>query len=170
MTTSRSRTGPVLGLALLAAVPAFAQEIRLPSGHAARLFDVVLEAGVLGTRAPLVGSAAEDEASDPADWGTGPLDEAEGETVPPTGGVARFRLVVTDLGQPGAEWGDVAGDFLWLCESVALPALAANGWQATEVVVALSDREVPFGTMDPEAIQFFEGFQIEGGVCVPQAF
>ena len=64
----------------------------------------------------------------------------------------------------------MAADFAWVCAELALPALAANGWAPTEVVVALSDRETDFGVLDPEATQFFEGFRIEDGACVPQAF
>jgi hypothetical protein len=88
----------------------------------------------------------------------------------PLSGLARFRLVVPNLGGEGASFEDVVADFPWLCEEVALPALAANGWTPTEVVVSLSDRETAFGTPDPEAVQFFEGFRIADGACVPQAF
>jgi hypothetical protein len=93
-----------------------------------------------------------------------------GEPGAALGGVARFRLSVQGLGGEGAGYDAVVGDFLWLCEQVALPALAANGWTPTEVVVALSDREVAFGTTDPDAVQFFEGFRIAEGACIPQAF
>ena len=64
----------------------------------------------------------------------------------------------------------MAGDFLWVCEALALPALAANGWETAEVAVSLADREVPFGATDPDSVQFFEGFRVEAGACVPQAF
>ncbi len=163
----------VLGALLLAGAAA-AQELALPSGHPAVLYDVVLEQGAAGTRAP-------DAFTDPEAGteigvealGEEPLD-AEAPAAPASaggfGGVARFRLVVPGLGGEGAAWEDVAGDFAWVCETVALPALEANGWAPTEVVVALSDREVPFGEMDPEAVQFIEGFRVEGGACVPQAF
>jgi hypothetical protein len=176
MTTSHSEA---LALALLLAgvggTEAGAQELVLPSGLSARLFDVVLEAGSAGTMAPdaFTDPEAGPEASEEA-LGDGPLDEGQGgaATVPPDGlgGVARFRLVVEGLGAEGAGWEAVAGDFAWLCERVALPALASNGWTPTEVVIALSDRETPFGEFDPEAVQFIEGFRIAEGACVPQAF
>jgi hypothetical protein len=161
-------------MALGIAGPLAAQEVQLPSGHSATLYDVVLEAaeGVMAPDAGLdpealpEGDLAEDE----------PLDQpppAGPEAVPAgaaTGGLARFRLVVPGLGGERAAYEDVAADFAWLCGSLALPALDANGWSPTEVVIALSDREVPFGQPDPEAVQFFEGFRIEDGTCIGQAF
>ncbi|EYD78281.1 Acetolactate synthase [Rubellimicrobium mesophilum DSM 19309] len=164
--------------------PLAAQEFQLPSGHAATLFDVVLEeAGDV---------MAPDAGTDPEALPEGELDESEPLDQPPpdnpdaaedpeaaadageggaaTGGLARFRLVVPGLGGEGAAYEDVAQDFAWLCESLALPALDANGWSPTEVVIALSDREVPFGEADPEAVQFFEGFRIADGACIAQAF
>jgi hypothetical protein len=174
MTTSRSRvcgTGLALAAALLA-VPAFAQELELPSGHSARLFDVVLEHGA-GPTAPAAftdpelseaGAIPEDlpltEAPPPSDTFPGASD----------GGLARLRLVVEGLGGDGLGYDAVAGDFLWLCQQVALPALAANAWAPAEVVITLSDRETEFGLADPEAVQFFEGFRVVDGTCVPQAF
>jgi hypothetical protein len=158
-------------LALLAA-PAAAQELALPSGHAATLYDVVLEeAGVLAPDAYTDPEAFEEgalEEGEPLDQP--PVEEAEAGDGAQSSGVARFRLVVPGLGGEGAAFEDVAADFLWVCEQVALPSLAANGWAASEVNVSLGDREVAFGATDPEAVQFFEGFRIEGGACVPQAF
>ena len=173
---------PVLAFAggVLLATAAAAQELALPSGLTATLYDVVLERGEAGTGAPdaFTDPEAGPEAAEEA-LGEEPLDAAPAEDPlgdapdPPgagLGGVARFRLVVEGLGGEGAGYDDVAADFAWVCEAVALPALAANGWAPTEVVVALSDRELPFGEMDPEAVQFIEGFRIEAGACVAQAF
>lgn len=178
MTTSRSSLA--LPLALLAG-PGAGQELTLPSGLPATLYDVVIEAGG-GTGAP-------DAYTDPeggqdmgdlggmGGLGEGPLgaapDGEDGEGPAPEGtadGLARFRLRVEGLGGEGRGYEAVAGDFAWVCETLALPALAANGWEAGEVVVALSDREVEFGRPDPEAVQFFEGFRVAGGACIPQAF
>lgn len=166
------RSGSLALLALLApASTAGAQDVTLPSGLAARLFDVVLE-GAAGPTAPdaFTDPEAGEDAGAPADV---PLDADTGAPAPgdaAAGGLARFRLVVPGLGGEGAGYNAVAGDLPWVCEALALPALAANGWRATEVVVTLADREVPFGEADPEATQFIEGFRIEDGACVPQAF
>lgn len=159
-----------VALALLGQ-PAEAQEVTLPSGLTARLYDVVLEerAG-----APLAPDAFTDPegAPDAGALGEGPLDVAPdplgAEAAPAAGGVARFRLVVPELGEAGYD--AVAGDFGWLCEALALPALAANGWRPAEVVVALADREVAHGATDAQAVQFFEGFRVADDACVPQAF
>ena len=168
------RRGLVRGAALaIAATPAAAQDLMLPSGLSATLYDVVLEESA--------DSLAPDAFTDPeaAERGEVPEDIAL-DTKPDrlgvvvgdatTGGLARFRLSVPGLAAEGVGYETVAGDFLWLCEDLALPALAANDWQPVEVVIALSDREVEFGATDPEAVQFFEGFRIAGGACVPQAF
>jgi hypothetical protein len=179
------RAAPALPapLALLLAVlaaPLAAQEVELPSGLPGRLFDVILEAAT-GPTAPdaFTDPEAEEDASAPqAEPSDEPSDEAAAEADPlgeelpgpPVGGLARFRLVVPGLGGEGAGYDAVAGDFAWLCAELALPALAANGWAPTEVVIALSDRETAFGVLDPEAVQFFEGFRIDDGACVPQAF
>ena len=182
MTTSRSdRSGQDwpsragwLAMALGVAGPLAAQEVQLPSGHSATLYDVVLEEAE-SVMAP-------DAGTDPEALPEGELTEDEPLDQPPsaapaasgssaaTGGLARFRLVVPGLGGEGASYEDVAADFAWLCDSLALPALDANGWAPTEVVIALSDREVPFGQPDSEAVQFFEGFRIEGGTCIGQVF
>ena len=154
--------------------PLAAQEVQLPSGHSATLYDVVLEAAE-GAMAPDAFTDPEalpqegptdDSALDRAPEGTTDVSAANAAS----GGLARFRLVVPGLGEAGADYEAVAQDFAWLCESLALPALAANGWTATEVVIALSDRQVEFGAPATEAVQFFEGFRIEDGACVPQAF
>lgn len=154
---------PALAAALATALatPAPAQEVTLPSGLAARLYDVVLEPGAAGTQAP-------DAFTDPE---SGEVAEpADGTDAAAATGVARFRLVVPGLGGEGAGFDAVAGDLAWLCATLALPALAANGWAPSEVTVALADREVEHGATDPAAVQFFEGFRVEEGACVPLAF
>lgn len=82
----------------------------------------------------------------------------------PAAGLARFRFLAAEIAtRPFAE---VQDDFPWLCANVALPALAANGQSVTQVIVSLSDRELPLGTTDPAAVQYFEGFRIEDGACI----
>lgn len=165
------RRASVLTAALsgVLALPLAAQEVALPSGLPGRLFDVVLEAAT-GPTAPDAFTDPEAEGGGATEAGTAADPLGEELPGPPEGGLARFRLVVPGLGGEGADYDAVAGDFAWLCAELALPALAANGWTPTEVVIALSDRETAFGVLDPEAVQFFEGFRVENGACVPQAF
>jgi hypothetical protein len=83
----------------------------------------------------------------------------------PDTSVARFRFLAPSLAD-GTTFDVVQGDFPWLCANVAVPALAANDWTVTQVIVSLSDREVELGATDPDAIQFFEGFRIEDAACL----
>ncbi|NCT11973.1 MAG: hypothetical protein GW767_04385 [Rhodobacterales bacterium] len=87
-------------------------------------------------------------------------------------GVVRFRFLAPaiDPAGQGLVFDDVAGDFGWLCETVALPALAQSGRPAQQVVISLSDREVAFGQAAPEATQFFEAYALDGSTCIWQAF
>jgi hypothetical protein len=171
MTTFRSdpRPGVLAALALACATTgACAQELTLPSGLSATLYDVVLEEGAV--LAPDAFTDVEAEAEGVV-AGDEPLNQPPAQIqTADTSGLARFRLVVPGLGGEGAGFEAVAGDFGWLCEAVALPALAANEWAPSQIVVALSDREVPFGATDPAAVQFFEGFRVSDGTCIPQAF
>ena len=167
-----------LAVALGLGGPLAAQELQFPSGLSGTLYDVVLE-GAGGAMAPDAftqpdyvedSEGSEGLGDEPLDLAPAGKESAAGESAVPASGLARFRLVVPGLGEEGAGYDRVAGDFLWLCEEVALPALAANGWTPTEVVVTLSDRETEFSAPAPEAMQFFEGFRIADGTCVPQAF
>lgn len=163
----------------MATAPLAAQEVVLPSGHRATLFDVVLEAAARPT-APdaFTDPEGEDGEATMADLGDDEPDaepDPAGDPLgappgPPQSGLARFRLLVPGLGGEGAGFEAVAPDFAWLCAELALPALRSNAWAPVEVVIALSDREIAFGVPDPEAVQFFEGFRISDGACVPQAF
>lgn len=166
MTTFRSSA-----LLALAAGPVLAADLTPPSGLPTRLFDVVVE--------ETGGGFAPDAFTEGADQQTGaegqvvpdgPIDPL-GETRPGTGGqLVRFRFVVEGLGGEGGDYDAVAGDFAWLCANLALPALAAEGAAAAEVVIVLADREVEMGAIDPDAVQFFEGFNTSDGTCVPMAF
>jgi hypothetical protein len=39
-----------------------------------------------------------------------------------------------------------------------------------EIIISLSDRDVPLGQDDPDATQFFSSYQIEDGACVWEMF
>ncbi len=76
----------------------------------------------------------------------------------------RLRFLAPQIG--GARsFADVEADFLHLCRAHGLPRVPP-GRQHSLVVVNMSDRPVPFGTSDPEAVQYFEAFRIESGDCV----
>ena len=86
---------------------------------------------------------------------------------------ARFLFLAPGIAAPGGEgrqFAELEGDFPWLCEVVILPVLQQSEIAAEEVVIALADREVPFGTRDPEAVQFFESFGVTEAGCEWRAF
>ncbi len=84
----------------------------------------------------------------------------------PEAGLARFRFVMPGLGAFAA----VEGEFERLCAEVALPEIAAEGWDVRSVVISIADRELTFGATDPAAVQFFDGFSVVGGACVWEPF
>lgn len=84
-------------------------------------------------------------------------------------GLVRLRFLAPALAE-GADFARIEGDFPWLCTGQALPALAANGVEAQQIVISVMDRPVPFGTLDPDAIQFFEAFRIADGDCILEVF
>ena len=125
------RRGLVRRAALaIAATPAAAQDLMLPSGVSATLYDVVLEesAESLAPDAFTDPEAAQDSEIpedialdvEPDSLGTEVADVA-------AGGLARFRLIVPGLAADDAGYETVAGDFLWLCENLDLAALSGNG-------------------------------------------
>ena len=83
---------------------------------------------------------------------------------------ARFRFVAPALGGDGAGFADVAGDFVWICETFAIPALASSDWDAAQIVVSMADRDVPFGQTDPDAVQYFTGFSVADATCTEELF
>ncbi|WP_373353507.1 DUF6497 family protein [Pseudoroseicyclus sp. CXY001] len=83
-------------------------------------------------------------------------------------GTARLRFVSEDLTADDFE--AIAGDFQWLCDNLALPALEGSEITPSEIVISLSDRELPFGAIVPEAVQFFEAYRVEDGACIWELF
>lgn len=51
-------------------------------------------------------------------------------------------------------------DVVWLCENWVLPRLASPAPRPAQIVISLSDRPVPFGAFDPDAVQLFEAFRL----------
>ena len=90
----------------------------------------------------------------------------------PEGLTMRFRFLAPEIAEGTGSVGfDTAViDMQALCDSYVLPRLAGIGSQASQVVVSLSDRRLPFGEAAPEATQFFEAFRIEDGACIWEAF
>lgn len=51
-------------------------------------------------------------------------------------------------------------DVVWLCQNWVLPRVAAPAPQPSQIIISLSDKEVPFGAYDPKAVQVFEAFSL----------
>jgi hypothetical protein len=123
-----------LGL-LLAALPAGAEEVAVPSGQPVTFVEAILnEAG-------------------------------------PEGLTARFRFIAPGIAEGGGvDFETAAADMEFLCQSYALPRIAATGPAPSQVVISLSASAVPFGEAAPDVTQFFEAYRIDGATCIWEAF
>ena len=84
----------------------------------------------------------------------------------------RFRFVAPDIASQNGvvEFALVQADMIWLCDNYALPRIASTGPQPSQIVISLSDSPTDFGAAAPNVTQFFEGYSIDGGICVWEPF
>lgn len=84
----------------------------------------------------------------------------------------RFRFLAPEIDRTGGglSFEAIEPDFEYLCREVALPYLAEYDLSPDLVAITLLDREVPFGSTDPDATQFIEVFRVAGGTCVWEGF
>ena len=88
--------------------------------------------------------------------------------VPGNDGLAvRYRFLAPQIARKGGTVdGDTAGsDMEWICNNYALKRLPTNGPQPVEIIISMSDMDVPFGEEHPEATQFFNSYAITNGSC-----
>jgi hypothetical protein len=107
----------------------------------------------------------------PSGQGVTFLDVVNG--VPSAGGLAvRFRFLAPEIARVGGTvTADAAlGDMQVLCDTYAIPRIASTGPQPSQIIISLSDRDVPFGEPDPNATQYFEAYSIVDGACVVEEF
>jgi hypothetical protein len=93
--------------------------------------------------------------------------------IPGSDGLAiRYRFLAPQIARDnGTIDADTAGaDMDWLCNTYALPRLPLNGPQPVEIIISMSDMNVPFGEDHPEATQFFNSYSIEDGKCQWEMF
>ncbi|MEM1074484.1 MAG: DUF6497 family protein [Pseudomonadota bacterium] len=83
----------------------------------------------------------------------------------------RFRFLAPRISRVSGDlsFSDVEADFMHLCSSVALQYIEEFDLAADVIIVAMSDREVDFGTSDPDATQFIEAFRLARDGCVWEA-
>lgn len=90
----------------------------------------------------------------------------------PAGLTVRFRFVAPAIAREGGSVGaEVAqADMEALCNDYALPRISALGPVPQQIIIVLSDREVPFGEPIPEATQYFEAYSFADGACFLEPF
>lgn len=86
--------------------------------------------------------------------------------------IARFRFVAPMISPSaeGLQFNDVVADLDYLCSDVVLPALVASARTAEAVIISLSEREIAFGEVAPDVVQFFQPFDVSDGTCIWEEF
>ncbi len=84
--------------------------------------------------------------------------------------LARFRFLAPGIAAPGFDLRRLRADMDALCRDLALPEARAAGPGWDEVVISLSSVAIPFGEIDPEVVQSFEGYRLEGDDCIWMPF
>lgn len=90
----------------------------------------------------------------------------------PEGLTARFRFIAPAIARDGGTVNAEAAqeDMAALCSNFALQRITNTGPQPAQIIIALADREVPFGEPAPEATQYFEAYSLADGMCVWEPF
>ena len=90
----------------------------------------------------------------------------------PDGLTARFRFLAPQIARDGGtiDAETAAQDMDDLCNNYALNRISNTGPQPSQIIISMSDRDVPFGEDHPEATQFFNSYSIEDGSCVWDMF
>lgn len=90
----------------------------------------------------------------------------------PEGLTARFRFLAPDVARDGGrvDAETAAADMDDLCQNYALARIAEIGPQPAQIIISMSDMDVPFGETRPEATQLFNAYSIEDGSCVWDMF
>ena len=94
------------------------------------------------------------------------------DTAGPDGLTMRFRFLAPGVARDGGTVdAETAGrDMDALCQDYALPKIANTGPQPAQIVISMSDRDLPFGETHPEATQLFNSYSIADGLCVWDVF
>lgn len=86
--------------------------------------------------------------------------------------VLRVRFIAPQIARFGGtvDYETAAKDMLYLCETYVLPQIEASADKPVQVILSLSDVEVPFGEANSEATQFFEAYSLKGDTCILEAY
>lgn len=84
----------------------------------------------------------------------------------------RFRFLTPQIavGAGQITYDSAGADMMQLCQDFALPYMAEYTLAADKIVISFMDRITEFGEPDPDAIQYFEAFRPEGGICIWDEF
>ncbi len=90
----------------------------------------------------------------------------------PNGMAARFRFLAPGIARKGGKVNadTAARDMDFLCQTYALKRIANIGPQPSQIIISMSDQDVPFGESHPEATQFFNSYSLKDGTCVWDMF
>ncbi len=90
----------------------------------------------------------------------------------PAGLTARFRFLAPAIARDGGTVDpETAGlDMDYLCQTYALTKIANTGPQPAQIIISMSDVDVPFGEARPDATQFFNSYSIADGTCVWEVY
>ncbi|MEO8244089.1 MAG: DUF6497 family protein [bacterium] len=90
----------------------------------------------------------------------------------PNGLTSRFRFLAPQIARDGGtiDADTAEQDMNDLCQTYVLPKIANPGPQPSQIIISMSDRDVPFGEDHPEATQFFNSYSITDGSCVWDMF
>lgn len=90
----------------------------------------------------------------------------------PAGMATRFRFLAPAIAREGGgvDFETAAADMMHLCQTYALPRIEAAAAAPAQIIISLSDRDVPFGVPDPDATQFFEAYRVENEACIWEVF
>jgi Family of unknown function (DUF6497) len=84
------------------------------------------------------------------------------------GATARFRFVAPGLTMDDSE--AAAADMQALCDSYALARTEGMVPQPEQIIISVSEADVPFGEAAPDVTQFFEAYSIKDGACIWEVF
>ena len=90
----------------------------------------------------------------------------------PEGLATRFRFLAPGIAREGGTVGAEAAalDMDFLCQSYAMARVAELGPQPGQIIISMSDMDVPFGETRPDATQFFNSYSIAEGTCVWEVY
>jgi Family of unknown function (DUF6497) len=90
----------------------------------------------------------------------------------PEGLATRFRFLAPAIARAGGtvDAETAALDMDHLCQTYALARIAGTGPQPGQIIISMSDMDVPFGETRPDATQFFNSYSIAEGTCVWEVY